>query len=111
MQKAFKELRPEDLGTVGTGPTPAQAHLPGSTLSAPEDSQRGAESCLQGAFPWVTRTTTRLTPEDQLPEAAFPCAVRERPGALAPAPLRSADRGHRGPSHGSAGCRGLRDDP
>lgn len=93
MQKAFKELRPEDLGTVGTGPTPAQAHLPGSmlsaedlgtgptpaqarlpgsTLSAPEDSQRGAESCLQGHFPGSPAPPPASHLKTNFPRPRFP---------------------------------------
>lgn len=106
-RKHLKSSRPKDLGT---GPTPAQAHLPGSTLSAPEDRDIEVRAAASTGISLGHPHHQPLTLEDQLSKAAFPCAVWERPG-VAPAPLRSANHGHLGPSHGFAGCRGLQDAP
>lgn len=65
-------LSAEDLGT---GPTPAQAHLPGSTLSAPEDSQRGAESCLQGHFPGSPAPPPASHLKTNFPRPRFPAPL------------------------------------
>lgn len=68
-RKHLKSSRPKDLGT---GPTPAQAHLPGSTCSAPEDRERGAGSCFYGHFSGSPASSPPSHLKTNFPRPHFP---------------------------------------